>query len=661
MKNLLALCLLAIAISAVNAQNVPPQAIAFQGVAIDPNGYPVPSMDEFGNPLRNEPIRVRFSIQDSDGNSSTVHYSEEHAIVTDQYGRFALEIGRGNSVNANQFEDINWGLGKKFLKVEVDLSGTGAEYVTSSIQEMLSVPFALYAASAGNNADADADPTNEIQSLSVNGNQLSITGANTVTLQDNDSQTLSVNGSTLSISNGNNVTLLDNDQQTLSLSGQNLSISNGNSVTIPANTDSQTLTLNGLNLAISNGNSVNLSDLDSTNELQTMYLDSNYVLHLNKSGGSVDLSGLKTSGNTANVGVKVKNIASGNYCIYPKGLLDLDSIGAVSVAYEDDTLMVFYKGEINVPNFSGKFYRIDKSTGALISILNITHSALASSPYSGSWFNLGYYRPGRYIIQLGSSTNIYSETGTLLYGTNSPSKVSGANVTYSMGDSLMFSWFKNQASITSTFTRTNIYNNGSNSVNVSLCSNCSSVYWKINASNDDLFLATTNGTQYNVWKKGSSAISGVPNTGAVVQLFGDAYGLTWNSQQQFDVQLLNSTYSSNTNIFSFTGNTNPGSFYAPTISKDSDSTIRILFETNTSQLIGYQSITIPDASKSFLVEVLYNVVTGEMTVADISLIDLARIYYVDQHTNRVAVKLWGPQTCINGAIIQSPELFMYFP
>ena len=119
MKNLLTLCLLAIAISAVNAQNVPPQAIAFQGVAIDPNGYPVPSMDEFGNPLRNEPIRVRFSIQDSDGNSSTVYYSEEHAIVTDQYGRFALEIGRGNSVNANQFEDINWGLGKKLSLIHI--------------------------------------------------------------------------------------------------------------------------------------------------------------------------------------------------------------------------------------------------------------------------------------------------------------------------------------------------------------------------------------------------------------------------------------------------------------------------------------------------------------------------------------------------------------
>lgn len=136
MKNWLLLFLLIGSFTAF-AQNVPPQAIAFQGVAIDPNGYPVPSMDEFGNPLRDEAIRIRFTIQDSDASSAVEHYSEEHAVVTDHYGRFSVEIGRGNSINANQFSDIIWSSGKKFLKVEIDLSGTGAQYELTSLQEML--------------------------------------------------------------------------------------------------------------------------------------------------------------------------------------------------------------------------------------------------------------------------------------------------------------------------------------------------------------------------------------------------------------------------------------------------------------------------------------------------------------------------------------------
>jgi hypothetical protein len=89
--------------------------------------------------------------------------------------------------------------------------------------------------------DADSDPTNEVQQLTLNGNTLN-----------------------LSISN-NNINLspyLDNtDNQTLSLTGNTLAISNGNSVNLSqyVNTDNQTLTLTGNTLAISNGNSVDLS------------------------------------------------------------------------------------------------------------------------------------------------------------------------------------------------------------------------------------------------------------------------------------------------------------------------------------------------------------------------------------------------------------------
>jgi len=63
--------------------------------------------------------------------------------------------------------------------------------------------------------DADSDPTNEIQQLAINGNILNLSLSNnnidlSPYLDNTDNQTLSLNGQTLTISNGNSVTLTDN-------------------------------------------------------------------------------------------------------------------------------------------------------------------------------------------------------------------------------------------------------------------------------------------------------------------------------------------------------------------------------------------------------------------------------------------------------------------
>jgi hypothetical protein len=254
------------------AQNIPPQAINFQGVAIDKDGVPVPGMDELGNPIPNKAIRVRFSIL-AGGSQANASYVEEHLTNTDEYGRFNLAIGRGTA-SVGTFSGIQWGDTAHFLKVEIDLSGIGANYSLTSIQEFLSVPYALYAKTAGNSNgnDNDPDPTNEIQNLNINGNQLSISSGNSVQLPvSTDSQTLSLNGNALSITNGNSVQLpVSTDSQTLSLTGNTLNILNGNAVQLPISLDNdttnelQTLSLNGDTLRISNGNSVLIGSNNST-------------------------------------------------------------------------------------------------------------------------------------------------------------------------------------------------------------------------------------------------------------------------------------------------------------------------------------------------------------------------------------------------------------
>jgi trimeric autotransporter adhesin len=112
----------------------------------------------------------------------------------------------------------------------------------------------------------------------IAGNNVTVTGSGTTTnpfqiaSQDDDGQTLTLTGNNLSISNGNSVVLptftevdgsTTNELQTLTQTGNVITLSNnGGSFTLPTftdtDTDAQSLTLVGNNLTISNGNTVTL-------------------------------------------------------------------------------------------------------------------------------------------------------------------------------------------------------------------------------------------------------------------------------------------------------------------------------------------------------------------------------------------------------------------
>ncbi len=83
----------------------------------------------------------------------------------------------------------------------------------------------------------DLSNTNEFQTLSISGNSLSISNGNSVTLPTGTTYTagtgIAISGNTISNTGDLSST---NEIQTLSLSGNSLSISNGNSVTIPGGT-----------------------------------------------------------------------------------------------------------------------------------------------------------------------------------------------------------------------------------------------------------------------------------------------------------------------------------------------------------------------------------------------------------------------------------------
>lgn len=204
-----------------------PQAFQYQAIARSNNGLPIV----------NQSVGIRISIL-SGSTTGAILYVETHAPTTNQFGLFTLEVGQGTVANGT-FNTINWGTNGHYLKVEMDETG-GTAYQDMGTVQLLSVPYALHAASVDNADDADADPNNELQTLSLTGNSLSLSNGNSVTLPSGggSTQILSKTGNTITLSNGGGaITLNDdianNELQNLSLTGSTLSISNGNAVTIP--------------------------------------------------------------------------------------------------------------------------------------------------------------------------------------------------------------------------------------------------------------------------------------------------------------------------------------------------------------------------------------------------------------------------------------------
>ena len=109
-----------------------PTKINFQSVLRNTNGEVV----------SNSAVSLKISILSGTINGSAV-YIETHAKTTDASGLMSLQIGGGTVLNG-VFANINWGSSAHFIKLEADFSG-GNSYVLLGTQELMSVPYALYA------------------------------------------------------------------------------------------------------------------------------------------------------------------------------------------------------------------------------------------------------------------------------------------------------------------------------------------------------------------------------------------------------------------------------------------------------------------------------------------------------------------------------------
>lgn len=180
--------------------------------AQSPNAFKYQAVvrDASGSSICNADVSLKFIIHQGSPTGAEVYEETHTPITTNDFGLVNLEIGNGTPVSGN-FSTIEWESDIYFITVALDITG-GTNYQEMGTEQLFSVPYAMHSTTAEFIDDADADPTNELQTLSINGNDLTITpNGNTVPIDgdpDNECQTLAISGNTLSISPcGNSVTL----------------------------------------------------------------------------------------------------------------------------------------------------------------------------------------------------------------------------------------------------------------------------------------------------------------------------------------------------------------------------------------------------------------------------------------------------------------------
>lgn len=129
----------------------------------------------------NTTVGMRISILQDVATGPAV-YVETHSATTNSNGLVSLEIGGGNVVTGD-FYGIDWANNQYFVKTETDPTG-GTNYTITGTSQFLSVPYALYALSAGSNnlqevLDAGNTATRTVTSAAPNTMVLNTTGGTT--------------------------------------------------------------------------------------------------------------------------------------------------------------------------------------------------------------------------------------------------------------------------------------------------------------------------------------------------------------------------------------------------------------------------------------------------------------------------------------------------
>lgn len=114
-----------------------PQGINYQAVVRNTNNQILSSAT----------VGVSISLRQTTA-AGTIVYQEHFTTTTTTNGLINLVIGTG-TVDQGTFNNISWGQGPYFVEIGIDQTG-GTNYNSIGTQQLMSVPYALYAETAGN-------------------------------------------------------------------------------------------------------------------------------------------------------------------------------------------------------------------------------------------------------------------------------------------------------------------------------------------------------------------------------------------------------------------------------------------------------------------------------------------------------------------------------
>jgi hypothetical protein len=251
-------CLLILTLS-VRAQT--PQGFTYQAVVRDGGGAL----------LTNQTIIVEFKVLQN----GQLVYHESHNSSTNDYGLFTNVVGSG-SVLSGDFAQIDWSLGAYELNVQVD---PGVGLTDLGTNTLYSVPYSLYAQKADQVENVSLSQMNDLSGTPAVGDVIKWNGTAWEIGPEDNGATLNLTGAgattvsgtfpNLTISSTDNVDDADadpsNEIQTLSLSGTAINLSNGGgSVQLPYTAGT------GINL---NGTTIeNTGDTDASDDITTSTL-----------------------------------------------------------------------------------------------------------------------------------------------------------------------------------------------------------------------------------------------------------------------------------------------------------------------------------------------------------------------------------------------------
>ena len=253
-KILLLITITVLTISSSFAQSSPPESFKYQAIVRDASG----------NIISNQLVGFQFTIIQGAATGTPV-YQETFSLNTNGYGLVNMDIGRGVVVSGT-FSTIDWSLGPYFIETGLDVTG-GTTYAIMTTNELMSVPYALYAKTSGGGPAGPAGSTGPAGATGATGQDGATSILQQTTLPVGDVNC--PNGGLL-IENG-----IDSDNNGMLSPSEVTSfgyVCNGDDASDDQIIDSLWLTGSILSVSIENGNvaNIDLSTIDTDTHIDSL-------------------------------------------------------------------------------------------------------------------------------------------------------------------------------------------------------------------------------------------------------------------------------------------------------------------------------------------------------------------------------------------------------